>query len=56
MYTIEKKNGYVYYVRNDSNDGRFKTYYNMGKDPDSEIWKDELEKEDKPKKNRKGNV
>jgi hypothetical protein len=55
MYTIEKKNGYVYYVKVDSNDGRFKTYYNMGKDPDSEVWKDEIN-EDELKKNRKGNV
>lgn len=34
MHYIEKKNGHVYLVREDSSDGRFKTYYNMGKDPD----------------------
>lgn len=43
MKYIERKNGYVYLVQEDSNDGRFKTYYNMGKDPDSEMWKDEIE-------------
>ena len=44
MHYIEKKNGYVFLVQEDSNDGRFKTYYNMGLDPD------EL---DKPKKTKK---
>ena len=34
MHYIEKKNGYVYLVTEDSSDGRFKTYYNLGKDPD----------------------
>lgn len=44
MHYLERKNGYVFLVQEDSNDGRFKTYYNMGKDPD------EL---DKPKKTTK---
>lgn len=45
MHYIEKKDGYVYFVQENSNDGRFKTYYNMGKDPDL--------LEDKPKKTTK---
>lgn len=48
MHYIEKKDGYVYLVQEDSNDGRFKTYYNMGKDYDDPMWK-----EDKPKKTKK---
>lgn len=48
MKYIERKNGYVYLVQEDSNDGRFKTYYNMGKDPDSEMWAEDL----KPKKKK----
>ena len=44
MRYIEKKNGYVYVVEEHDAAGRFKTYYNMGKDPD------EL---DKPKKTKK---
>lgn len=49
MKYIERKNGYVYLVKEDSTDGRFKTYYNMGKDSESELWKDEI----KPKKTKK---
>lgn len=44
MHYIEKKNGYVYLVTEHDEAGKFKTYYNMGKDPD------EL---DKPKKTKK---
>lgn len=40
MEYIEKKNGYVYLVQENSTDGRFKTYYKMGKDPDDERWKE----------------
>lgn len=38
MHYIEKKNGYVYLVREDSSDGRFKTYIHMGKDYDDPMW------------------
>lgn len=48
MKYIEKKNGYVYLVQEDSNDGRFKTYYNMGKDIDDPMWNEE-----KPKRQKK---
>ena len=48
MHYIEKKDGYVYFVQENSNDGRFKTYYNMGKDIDDPMWN-----EDKPKKTKK---
>lgn len=48
MKYIEKKNGYVYLVEEHDAAGRFKTYYNMGKDPDDPMWK-----EDKQKKTKK---
>lgn len=48
MHYIEKKGGYVYFVQENSNDGRFKTYYNLGKDIDDPMWN-----EDKPKKTKK---
>ena len=44
MKYFEKKDGYVWLVEEHDEAGRFKTYYNMGKDPD------EL---DKPKKTKK---
>lgn len=47
MNKIVKKDGYVFLVKEDSNDGRFVTWYNMGKDSDDPRWKEE---EDKPKK------
>lgn len=47
MEHIEKRNGYVYLVKEDSNDGRFKTYYNLGKDPD--LMEDENPKQKKGK-------
>lgn len=34
MKYIEKKDGYVYLVEEHDAAGRFKTFYNMGKDPD----------------------
>lgn len=52
MQYIEKKDGYVYMVVENSVDGRFKTYYNLGKDPDSPMWFDE-EKEMKINKKTK---
>ena len=48
MKYIEKKNGYVYLVEEHDAAGRFNTYYNMGKDPDDPMWK-----EDKQKKTKK---
>lgn len=48
MKYIEKKNGYVYLVEEHDAAGRFKTYYNMGKDIDDPMWK-----EDKQKKTKK---
>lgn len=45
MEYIEKKNGYVYLVREHDAAGRFKTFYNLGKDPD--------EIDVKPKKTKK---
>ena len=43
MNKIVKMNGYVYLVENFEKKG-FETYYNMGKDPDSEMWKEEIKK------------
>lgn len=34
MKYIEKKNGYVWLVEEHDEAGKFKTYYNLGKDPD----------------------
>ena len=52
MKYIEKKDGYVYLVEENSTDGRFKTYYNLGKDINSPLWFDEI-KEMKYNKNKK---
>ena len=49
--------GYVYLVEGD---GRFNTYYRMGKDPDDERWQEELkeiemisiDEDEKPKKKK----
>ena len=49
MEYIERKNGYVYLVQENSTDGRFKTYYNMGKDPNDLRW---FENEEKPKQKK----
>ena len=49
MERIVKKDGYVYLVKENSNDGRFKTWYNLGKDPDCM----EEEENPKPKKRTK---
>lgn len=48
MKYIEKKNGYVYLVEEHDAAGRFKTYYNMGKDIDDPMWNEE-----KPRKTKK---
>lgn len=45
MKYIEKRDGYVWLVEEHDEAGKFKTYYNMGKDPD------EIEK--KPKSTKK---
>ena len=34
MHYIEKRDGYVWLVEEHDEAGKFKTYYNMGKDPD----------------------
>lgn len=47
MKYIEKKNGYIWLVEELDEAGKFKTYYNMGKD--EEQWDI---KEDKPKKTK----
>lgn len=43
MEYIEKRNGYVYLVKEHDSYGRHKTITNLGKDPDSEMWKEEIE-------------
>lgn len=53
MQYIEKKNGYVYLVEENSTDGRFKTYYNLGKDLDSPMWFDEVKEMKFNKKTKK---
>jgi hypothetical protein len=53
MQYIEKKDGYVYMVVENSVDGRFKTYYNLGKDPDSPMWIDEVKEMKINKKTKK---
>lgn len=53
MQYIEKKDGYVYMVVENSVDGRFKTYYNLGKDPDSPMWFDEVKEMKFNKKTKK---
>lgn len=52
MDNIIKKNGYVYLVKDFEKKG-FETYYNLGKDPDSEMWKEEIEEITKPKSKKK---
>lgn len=52
MEKIVKNNGYVYLVKDFEKKG-FETYYNLGKDPDSEMWKEEIEEITKPKSNKK---
>lgn len=51
MEKIIKKNGYVYLVQENDTQGRFPTYYNMGKDPD--YW--EKPKKKKANKKEEGN-
>lgn len=51
MEYIEKRNGYVYLVKEHDSYGRHKSITNLGKDPDSEMWKEEIEKP-KEKKGR----
>lgn len=53
MERIEKMNGYVYLVEGE--DG-FETYHNLGKDPDSDIWKKEENEELKKSKTTKKRV
>ena len=51
MDKIVKKDGYVYLVREHDSCGRHISITNLGKDPDSEMWKEEIEKP-KEKKGR----
>lgn len=44
MERIIKKNGYVYLLQENDSQGRFNTYYYLGKDPDDPMWKEEDEK------------
>lgn len=55
MDKIIRKNGFVYLV--EGNNIGFETYYNLGKDIDSPIWKEEVEKmkSSKTKKRKKSN-
>ena len=46
MQHIEKIKGKVYLIMEDSNDGRFKTRFKLGKDPD-------IVEKKKPKKTKK---
>lgn len=49
MEKIIKKDGYVYLIEDADRKG-FETYHNLGKDPDSPMWKEDFEK---PKINKK---
>lgn len=53
MEKIVRKNGYVYLEKWFDIDGKHTTTYNLGKDPDSEMWKEEIEEITKPKKNKR---
>ena len=53
MKYIEIKDGYVYLVEDTRADGRFKTYYNLGKDLDSPMWFDEVKEMKFNKKTKK---
>jgi len=52
MQRIVKKNGFVYLVEGEKG---FETFYNLGKDIDSPIWKEEVKKmkNSKTKKKKK---
>ena len=53
MNKIIRMNGYVYLVENWENKG-FETYYNLGKDENDPMWKDEVkEMKFNKKKNKK---
>ncbi len=51
MEKIVKMNGYVYLVEGWDKKG-FETYYNLGKDPDDPMWKEEKPKQNKGKKEK----
>lgn len=55
MEKIIKKDGYVYLEKWHDIEGRHKTIYNLGKDPDSEIWKEKIEEKPKTRKRKKSN-
>ena len=49
MNRIEKIDGYVYLVEIKDHNEKFKTYYNLGKDPNDPRW---FENEEKPKQKK----
>ncbi len=53
MEKIVRKNGYVYLEKWFDIEGKHTTTYNLGKDPDSEMWKEEIEEITKSKKNKR---
>lgn len=53
MGKIIKKNGYVYDVENYWQKG-FETFHLMGKDPDSEMWKEEINQINNKLNNKEG--
>ena len=47
-----KKDGYVFLVQENDAYGRFPTYYNLGKDPNSPRWHEEVEEMNSKKKKK----
>lgn len=52
MKYIEKKNGYVWLVEEHDVYGRHKSITNLGKDPDDQMWAEELGKIKQNKKKK----
>ena len=50
MEKIIKQNGYVYLEKTHDIEGKNKTLYNLGKDPDSPMWKEGTKSKKKRKK------
>ena len=50
MNKIVRKNGFVYLVKGENNHLK---YYNLGKDPDDPMWKEENEEISKPQKKKR---
>lgn len=49
MYRVVRKGGFVYMVEGDNHS----TWYNMGKDPDDPMWKEEVKEMKKKWKKKK---